>query len=246
MSQIGLLARQVFKHLGLRVFRYSRTLEFKRQQLFRECGITLVFDVGANVGQYAREIRRDGYQGTIVSLEPASDAFLPLQHLAANGSRHIAQRTALGDANGAGVLYVTANSTSSSLLSFSASKYNDYAAFSIQRTEPVPVRRLENVIEEYAQPADRIFVKLDTQGYEKQILEGAGACLNKVAAMEIELSFQELYSGQALLPAVMELLMRYGFRCVWAERVCIDPRTNDMLQVDALFRGRNARIGDAC
>ena len=69
--------------------------------LLADHSVDCVFDVGANIGQYATSIRRNGYAGRILSFEPLTSAHAEISARAA-GDPHwdIAPRTAVGAAVG--------------------------------------------------------------------------------------------------------------------------------------------------
>ena len=48
-------------------------------------------------------------------------------------------------------------------------------------TQDVAVYRLDSLLDQFAQPDDRIFLKIDTQGYELKILNGALGVINRFA-----------------------------------------------------------------
>ncbi len=83
--------------------------------------------------------------------------------------------------------------------------------------------------------SERLYLKIDTQGYEQEVLCGARETLKKTAAVEIELSLSEMYEGQALLPEVWSMLTAAGFRPAWIERGFRDPSDIWLMQVDGLF-----------
>jgi hypothetical protein len=83
--------------------------------------------------------------------------------------------------------------------------------------------------------SDRFYMKIDTQGFEKEVLSGAAETLSRTDAVEIELSLVELYEGQALLPEIWLMLAESGFRPAWLERGYRDAGDIWLLQVDGLF-----------
>jgi hypothetical protein len=79
------------------------------------------------------------------------------------------------------------------------------------------------------------FLKVDTQGYEWEVLEGATATLPRIRGILCELSLVALYEGQHLWMDVVQRLGQQGF-CVWAiQPGFTDPRDGRTLQADAVF-----------
>ncbi len=229
--------RAVSRRFGVDLVRYqpTRSLAFMRQHVLRDEGVTLVFDVGANRGQYASRLRALGYAGRIVSFEPLSDAFAKLSGQAARDPKWECVRCAVGDSDGEAVIHIAGNSESSSLLSMGERHLSSAPESAYVGTETVPLRRLDALHSRHSSVGDRIFLKLDVQGYEKQALRGATETLGRVVAIESELSLVPLYTGQALLHEVVELLDTSGFALVWLEPGFSDPSAGHILQMDGLF-----------
>jgi Methyltransferase FkbM domain len=105
----------------------------------------------------------------------------------------------------------------------------------IFRTETVSVRRLDEVLPPLLNNEERIFLKVDTQGFEDHVLKGATGILGKIVLLELELSLVTLYSGQTLLPEMMNLVAGLGFTPVSLDRGFADNKRGKLLQVDGLF-----------
>jgi FkbM family methyltransferase len=196
---------------------------------------TVVLDVGANAGQYAHEIRDMGYPGRIVSFEPLGAAFKTLQEHARGDHNHECMQIALGGSDGVTQINVSENLFSSSLLEVNGASVLACPASARVGVEEVQLRRLDSLKTEITHPGDRIHLKLDTQGTEKDVLLGAPQLLEQVASIEMELSLVPLYKGQILMPQMYEMMGDLGFECVWLERGFTDPSSDNILQMDGLF-----------
>jgi len=223
------------RRLGLYITRLENTLPRKRQTLLHQQRVDLVLDIGANAGQYADDLRQNGYRGSIASFEPIGRVFRELQ------TRHQAdgcwqgRQMALGDSDGASQINVSQNLVSSSLLEVTPTSVSAVGATAMETTETIQVRRLDTLRPELMPPAARAYMKVDVQGFERQVLQGAVASLAQVVAIEVELSLVELYAGQALMPEMMQLLAGLGYRPVWLERGFKDPNSGYLLQMDGIF-----------
>jgi len=226
---------------GFRIGRMSRTLQYRRSRALRELNISVVLDVGANEGQYASEIRELGYKERIVSFEPLSIPFQRLQNKARGDTKHECLHTALGDADGTVVINVSENLVSSSLLEVDGDSVRACPASARVRIEETRLGRLDTLRSDIIHPRDRIHLKIDTQGTEKNVLLGASRVLEQVNSVELELSLVSLYKGQTLMPEMYEMMADLGFQCVWLERGFTDPASNDILQMDGLFLRSSAR-----
>ena len=86
-----------------------------------------------------------------------------------------------------------------------------------------------------ASPADRLYLKVDVQGFEQKVLAGATTTLGSVLLLEAELSLVQLYEGGPRWLAMIEYLAGLGFEPVWLDPAFYDTRTGRLLQVDAMF-----------
>jgi len=197
--------------------------------------IDLVLDVGAHRGAYARQLRQAGYRGRMVSFEPLSRPYGELENASANDPLWDARRLALGERSGRARIHRAGNSVSTSLLEMTERHVDAMPSSAPVGAEEVQLARLDEICEDVVGTAERLFVKLDVQGYEGRVLDGATETMARVRAIELEMSLVELYGGQPLLPAVFERLVADGFECVGLEPAFTDRRTGYVLQVDGLF-----------
>jgi FkbM family methyltransferase len=199
--------------------------------------INLVLDVGANVGQFAINLRTNlGYRARIVSFEP-----LQAPHAALSKSAQkdpfweVAPLAAIGALDGEIEINVSGNSVSSSILPMLDS-HTSAAPDSLYRgIEKVPLRRLDTLALQYIEEESRIFLKVDTQGYEREVLEGAPAILRKAVGVALEVSLEPLYRGDRLMPEMVHYMEDIGFDLWGVSPAFVDERTGRTLQLDALF-----------
>jgi FkbM family methyltransferase len=243
MSDIrGLLvgaARLAARSCGIdfeRVSQYTAPM-IRLAMLLDRLQTTVVLDIGANEGQFAADLRAAGYRGRIVSVEPLSKAHAALTKAAAKDSQWtVADRCAVGAATGKATLHVAGNSVSSSLREMTTAHLDAAAYSQYVGTEEVRVVTLADLIAQYANSPDaRVFVKLDVQGHERDVLTGAGERLDTIGGLQLELSLMELYAGQALMPAQLELLATRGLSLWSLDRGFMDGKTGRLLQCDGTF-----------
>jgi FkbM family methyltransferase len=208
---------------------------FDRGKLIAHHGITLVFDVGANVGQYGEELRALGFRGRVISCEPLAAEFRELARKAAADPLWTALPLALGERDGRSTINVAGNSQSSSLLEMLPAHVDAAPHAAYSRTEEIEVARLDTIFDRYARPDDRVFVKLDVQGFERFVLAGAEASLPRVLGMQIEMSLVPLYRGEALYTELIAGMLARGFQLMALEPVFRDPRSGQLLAVDGVF-----------
>ena len=236
------LIRRVIRSLGFDLRRYNPACS-QAAQLMQICSIqdvNLVFDVGANTGQFGSYLREAGYRGRIISFEPLTSARQQLMLARKNDPFwEVAPQAALGDEDGEIVIHVAGNSVSSSVLNMLDSHTRAAPESAYISSERVPLRRLDTLAPEYLRASSNLFVKIDTQGYEDRVLDGASEVLPHVSVLQLELSLVPLYEGQRLFDEMISKLKTYGFE-LWAiSPVLIDTQTGRLLQIDATLCASN-------
>lgn len=208
----------------------------EKQLLARD--VDVVLDVGANRGQYGRLLRRVGFRGTIHSFEPVADNFRSLAARAESDPQWRTHHLALGASAGMLEMNVTAGDVFCSALAPSAACAALFGASSrVLRTESVPVRRLDELLPRLV-PRDRwhgVHLKLDTQGFDLNVLRGMGADLEAIPSIQTELSLVPIYEGQPGYLEVLEFLRAAGFAPTGFFPVTRDPRTLRVIEYDAFF-----------
>ncbi len=205
-------------------------------RVIEHLGITAVLDVGANTGQYAQRLRRAGYAGRIVSFEPVSAAHLELMNAAVDDHAwEVAPRIALGDSDTPLAINVSAESDMSSPLDFTAEMATLLDSSAFIASESVSQARLDAVFAKHVRSDDRVFLKVDTQGYDDRVLAGARGVMSRLAAVQVELSIIPVYRGQLDYRAMIERLDGWGFQPVLFLPGYFNKRTARMLEMDGVF-----------
>lgn len=229
----GLLRRAGF---DLRRYHPSSSQHCAMQLLLRRLQIDLIFDVGANTGQTAEELYGSSFEGRVVSFEPLAAAHAELVHKTMKYPRWtVHSRAAIGAAPGEVTIHVAANSVSSSVLPMLQSHLDAAAGSQTIGTEEVAVVRLDDVVGVYLQGAKAAMLKVDTQGFEWDVLDGAALTLAKVAAVQLELSLVPLYGGQRLWRDYVDRMDAVGFQLYFAYPAFTNERTGQTLQWDGVF-----------
>jgi FkbM family methyltransferase len=235
------------KHRGVRlVARVAgvESLATHLAALFRALDIDCVLDVGANRGQYARLLRRIGYRGRIVSFEPVPECFEELRRRSAGDSRWTVVPTALGEEDGRQPLHVTAGTEFSSLLAPSEYGRRTFRGSAVTRMEDVPVRRLDALWADHVREGERVHLKLDTQGYDQQVIQGARQVLDRVASVQTEVAVKVLYDGAPRYADALPRLEAMGFELTGLFPVLRDPQLR-IVELDCVMRRPPAAGGKA-
>lgn len=209
----------------------------KRRQLLLDAEeIDTVLDVGAHAGEFGQSLRHGGYDGRIVSFEPLTELHKRLCATAERDPDWTCRKLAIGDRTGGAEINISGNDGFSSSIRGMATAHEDAApSSSYVGSEPVELTTLDRLSNEILEPSSRPFLKVDTQGYESEVLAGATDMLVRCPLVELELGLVELYSGQALFGELVEWMGKRGLVLTDLEPGFRDERTGQLLQVDALF-----------
>lgn len=232
------IIKKLFFKIGIKItrYRYSNSAETQLIKALELAGINLVFDIGANEGQFAREIREYGYTGKIVSFEPLSSVRKSLLEFAsADANWEIHDQSAIGDKDGDIEIHIAGNSVSSSVLPMLDSHSSAAAGSAYVASEQVPIARLDSVANQYIKPVSNLFIKIDTQGFEWQVLDGAPETLLQARGVLCEMSLVPLYNSQRLWKDIIVRLEAAGF-VLWAiQKGFTNPKTGQTLQINGIF-----------
>lgn len=232
----ALLRRLARAGIEVNRFRHGGGERALAWQLIEAARVDVVIDVGANHGQFALGLLAIDPSLRMVSFEPLESAHAALR-CAARGYRNwkIADRMALGARSGNASLFVAGNSQSSSLLPM-LPLHERAAPESVYVDEqPTPIDRLDQVASGYWGTNDRLLLKMDTQGSERDILDGAGDIIDQVVGIQTEISFAELYQHQPLAFDAIRDIEQRGFSLFGICSDFRDPLTHTLLQANAFF-----------
>jgi FkbM family methyltransferase len=211
MTSLKRAVRKLVRRFGYEVVRtaaledhaFARHLE----RMFHELNIQCVLDVGANRGQYHQFLRdRVGFGGLIISFEPLARNVALLQELAKNDPRWVIQGYALGSEDARMDINVMKPDFLSSFRSPHDSMIPMYTQLEVfDHFENVQVHKLDSVVRELRRQhaLDNIYLKLDTQGFDLEVIRGAPSTLPTVRALQTELSVRPIYKNA---PSYREML----------------------------------------
>ena len=231
MNRVG---RALSKRLG--ILRVGRRRTRDLFDFFDTRAIDLVLDVGANVGQFGESLRAGGYRGRIVSFEPVQSAFEALTRKAAADGNWQTHRCALGAESGETEIHVSQLSVCSSILDLAPNALMHDPRIAVDHAERVPVRTLDEVA---ANLSGNLLLKIDTQGYERQVLEGGRQTLARALGVLMELPVIHVYRGEWKFQEAVQSMEDAGFVLAQVQAVGFhgqDPAA--AVDFDCLFRRR--------
>jgi FkbM family methyltransferase len=239
------IIKTFFCLLGYEIHKTSiyRDETYHLMTCIKELGINFIIDTGANRGQFAQSLFKGNYKGEILSIEPLSVAWEELNNKAqSHGKWNVFPKSALGGKTGEAIINVSKNLDSSSILPMTelhlrAAPWSNYVG-----QEKCTVYALDDIFTKInINEKHKILLKIDCQGFEYQILQGAVVSLAKVEAVLTEVSLKELYSGQKLWMEIINMLSLQGFSIYSVIKGFTDPKTGETLQLDIVFKRKSQK-----
>jgi len=204
------------------------------QRHFGAHNVRTVFDVGANVGQSAEEYARAFPNAKIYSFEPVTATFQQLIKNTAKLSQVRAFKVGFGDANSSAEIYVSELSVLSSIKNCSGTE-----------KETVSIRRVDDFASENS-ISEIDFMKIDTEGYECEVLRGAQGMLNaqRVKILYIESAPDQADARFVPFAELMALMNAFGYKLfgIYGQQPCWNGDRNiyyfnSVFISEALVRG---------
>ena len=237
------LLRQIFHAVGLEVTRRRR--EDDRGDVVTPIGVSalqdihrflasgpspIVFDVGANVGQSVKRFSELLPGSVLHSFEPSPTTFRQLEANTRELESVRLVNSGVGSVTGTKVLIENDHSDMSSVLRPGKASWG-----SVVRETEVAIMTLDD----YCQVADvkRIdLLKIDTQGYELEVLQGAAGLMaaDQIRLVYMEVTFSDMYEGLPTFDVLYRFLLENGFRLVALYNLHMEP-TLVASWCDALF-----------
>lgn len=214
--------------------------EMRTAKLLNHYGITTVIDVGANTGQFAESLIDFGYKGKIVSFEPVESAYNSIKKRAQKYSQWtLAERGAIGNFDGTVDINVSDDTQFSSIKKIKEEFTDKQGAAKIVKTEKVNINKLDSLIGKYFDKNETLFLKIDTQGFEKEVIEGASELIKIVRGMKMEIPLvndMEIYENVEWdIVYYINFMAQNGFKCLSIDAIGADRKTGIVNEVDGIF-----------
>jgi FkbM family methyltransferase len=197
-------------------------------------GIRTVFDIGANVGQFATRIHAVLPEAIIYAFEPLADCFETLKFRMREAERFRAFNVGLGDTAGERLFHRNNFSQSSSFLAMTEVHRRNFPFTARERLARARLGRLDDIAKDLEMPP-HILVKIDVQGFEDRVIAGGRVVIEQARVALVEVSFRRLYEGQCLFEDVWRAMAGMGFRYGGALDQLKSPLDGEVLQADAIF-----------
>jgi FkbM family methyltransferase len=167
------------------------------RRLLAYLDVDCVFDVGANYGQYAEMLRqRVGFTGRIISFEPMPDAVTVLKAKSARDPKWTIEGIALSSSSGARIFHIMKSNRFSSLGQPLHTEVDIFERMNaVERTIEVQTETLEEAYMRLKKEYEfsRPFLKMDTQGFDVDIVRAASLVMPFFLGMQSELAVKRIY-----------------------------------------------------
>jgi len=204
----------------------------------KENKINSIIDVGANTGQFAEEMFKNNYKGYVLSFEPLKhehSILLKKKQKMKKNNWEIAQRCALGSCEKKININISGMRQSSSILEISKIHTDLYPNSKNIDIEEISMFPLDNFKDQIISMEKNILLKIDTQGYELEILKGAKKIFEFVNLLLVEVSLVELYKSQPLFDEILSCVKELGFSIWSIDRAVTNYKTGQTYQLDIVF-----------
>ena len=218
------------KYIGTDIDRAHR---LRRYQLVLPYRFATILDIGANIGQFSQEMLDIFPDAQLYAFEPISGCFARLKKISKRANFHPFPY-ALGNKNGDAEIHVSPYSQSSSILPISELQKTLLPYTAGGHKETIQMRRLDDIATgiDLKPP---VLIKMDVEGYEKEILLGGQETFKKTSVVFSETSFVPLHEGQPLADEIRSLLGTLGFEYRGFLGQKKNPRTGEALLEDSIF-----------
>ncbi|MEK6202330.1 MAG: FkbM family methyltransferase [Desulfobulbaceae bacterium] len=233
----------VFGYDLVRISKYHPTIESHLQMLLSNMAIDVVLDVGANTGGFGKMLRKIGYQEHIVSFEPVKRSYDVLTMQSKGDRLWTAFNYALGAEQSEPSINVPKPDDFSSFLNVTTSAKEIWSdVFTSVDKETVRVECLDDVfpgIEKGLAGCHSIFLKMDTQGYDLEVLKGAKEVLTRIRGLQSEISMIPIYQGMPDYLESLTLFRQKGFELTGLYPVSRNKDTLGVVEMDCVMRRRD-------
>lgn len=210
-------------------------IAYHLDKLINLYNIDLVLDVGANIGQFGSELREAGYKGKIISFEPTKECYEKLLERSSDDPLWECENIALSTESEIKKINTFRSTVFSSFLEVS-----DYASSNFSehlnetKEEEVTSVRFESWLETQNIDFGSTFLKLDTQGFDLNVLEGAGVYKGDFRGISVELSFKSLYKAAPGYLEVLTHLDRMGYKVTGLYPITRDEESLELIEADCV------------
>lgn len=229
--------------------KFINHIKRKKNQLFDETWAIrflkpdVFIDVGANIGVMGHKAIRRNFKGKIIAIEPVKYLFDKLVDDSKNKKNWININAGVSDKKGTAEIYVCSGhgGCSSFLQPTKYLEENAGSSGELRGKEKISLTTLDSVINEHCPKSKNIYIKVDVQGFELQVMQGLKENIDKVIGCRLEMAVNTNdYKNQPNMWEVIEYMRGIGFVLVHlCDNVWRHPKTKELVYVDGVFLNKN-------
>ena len=205
---------------------------------FNAHSIDFILDIGAHKGQFINKVRQAGFTGKIISFEPQKDIHKELGKIIKNDTECILHpRCAIGEKNKLETLNIFSETQCSSILNPNKELFNLDNTIKKIRTEECEVFSLDYIIDNYYNITENTYLKIDTQGYDKNVLDGFKKNIKKIKFIQIEAGLYKLYENEEYYEYFINLFKSIDYE-LWDIKPFAFNKLGGLVQFDLIFRNK--------
>lgn len=225
---------------AIRLFLRRHPIEYRSRwpdlEMFQLSRNDLVFDVGANIGDFIECVLAYEPWAIVHAFEPLQEPFCQIKDKFKDYRGIFFQNIALGGECGRRCFYQGNYDQISSFLKINPdmAKKIPRVDFGIKRTIDVPIETLDAYVRRTNIQKIKL-LKIDVQGYEMEVLKGACRTLPAIEYIYTEAQMQELYNGAPTYNSIFSFLSNRGFMLERMTSFRFDTN-NDLFECDMIFK----------
>lgn len=220
------------------LFRWKKfsLASFKVATRLKQLGVfpITIIDIGANEGQFSTAASHILRPKNLIVVEAnpilESDLHKNLSHV---DNKQILM-TGVGNFDGELPFNFNADSQVSSFLNLGRDRLKAFPESVTLETSNVSITKLDSLIDKIS-TGEPILLKIDVQGLEREVIQGAESLLKRVEWVLIETSFAKLYNGEATFTEMLDIMRTHGFVFIGSVDFHEDPLRTKIIEMDALF-----------
>lgn len=213
---------------------YESSLSPVRYDWLKNKNIKTIIDVGACDGDFIRKFKPIFSESEIFSFEPNPEAFRKLSDYFFHDKKIKTFNIALSNIKSEIDFYVSENAGSSSMLEMGETHKINLPYSATNKKIRVKCDLLDNIFSS-VELIPPVMLKLDVQGAEKLVLEGAIKTLERVDIIYTEINFQELYKNSVLATELFSYLTQFNFKLIGIENLHQSLIDGSFMHADAIF-----------
>jgi len=191
-----------------------------------------VIDIGANSGQFSQSIRKAMPYIPIIAFEPIDAEYNKLMSKFRKDNNFQAYNIALGNKTGVIDFEINEFSPTSSFLEYTDNQRSYFPITGKTKKSKVKIKKIDDVLKF---KNNDVLLKIDVQGFEKEVILGGLELLKHVSVIYIECSFKEFYKDQPLFEDIHNILSQNSFYFRGIGDKLEGNSDEEILQVDAIF-----------